>query len=137
MIKAHPLLGLGPEQVNRQFKKYVPTDIPQPLPTGWYGHLHNIYLHYAAERGIPTMLMLVWMLLTIVRDFQRALASPGIGDEARSFLRGAVAAVIAIMTTGLFELNLGDSEVLILFLAVVSCGYVVVESVKPRETASA
>ena len=137
MIKAHPLLGLGPEQVNRQFKRYVPPDIPQPLPTGWYGHLHNIYLHYAAERGIPTMLMLVWMLVAILRDFHRALASPGIGAESRGFLRGAAAAVIAIMTTGLFELNLGDSEVLILFLAVVACGYVVVESAKPMEPAHA
>ena len=23
--------------------------IPRPLPPGWYGHLHNIYLQYAAE----------------------------------------------------------------------------------------
>lgn len=128
MIKAHPLLGLGPEQVNRQFKKYVPADIPQPLPTGWYGHLHNIYLHYAAERGIPTMLVLVWMLLTIIRDFQRAISRLPPNAEARFFLRGAIAAVIAIMTTGIFELNLGDSEVLIMFLAVVACGYVVVDA---------
>lgn len=128
MIKAHPLLGLGPEQVNRQFKKYVPADIPQPLPTGWYGHLHNIYLHYAAERGIPTMLALVWMLLTVICDFQRAISRLPSSSEARFFLRGAIAAVIAIMTTGIFELNLGDSEVLIMFLAIVACGYVVREA---------
>ncbi|MEO8659830.1 MAG: O-antigen ligase family protein [Bryobacteraceae bacterium] len=127
MIKAHPLLGLGPEQVNRQFKKYVPADLPQPLPTGWYGHLHNIYLHYAAERGIPTMLMLVWMLVTIIWDFARAAARLPPASDARFFLFGAVAAVIAIMITGLFELNLGDSEVLIMFLATVACGYTVVE----------
>ena len=51
MIEAHPWLGLGPEQVKVQFLNYVPADVPRPLPTGWYGHLHNIYLHYAAERG--------------------------------------------------------------------------------------
>lgn len=133
MIKAHPLLGLGPEQVNRQFRTYVPADIPQPLPTGWYGHLHNIYLHYAAERGIPTMLVLVWMLLTVVRDFQRALSRLPAGHEARFYLRGAIASVIAVMTTGIFEVNLGDSEVLIMFLAVVAAGYVVVESAQPLE----
>lgn len=124
MIKAHPIFGLGPEQVNRQFKKYVPPDVPQPLPTGWYGHLHNIYLHYAAERGVPTMLVLVWLLLTVIWDFHRALRRLKPGDPARFFFHGAIAAVLAIMGTGIVELNLGDSEVLILFLAIVSCGYV-------------
>ena len=62
----HPVLGLGPEGVKTQFDEYVPADIPRPLPSGWYGHLHNIYLHYAAERGIPTMLVLMWMILMLL-----------------------------------------------------------------------
>ena len=62
MIRAHPWFGLGPEEVKLQFNSYVPPDIPRPLPEGWYGHLHNIYLQYAAERGIPTMLLMLWML---------------------------------------------------------------------------
>jgi len=32
----------------------VPADVRRPLPDGWYGHLHNIYLQFAAERGILT-----------------------------------------------------------------------------------
>ena len=64
--------GLGPERVKARFIEFVPTDVPRPLPTGWYGHLHNIYLHYAAERGIPTMLALMWMLFQILWDFFRA-----------------------------------------------------------------
>ena len=51
MIEAHPLLGLGPEGVKKHFMEYVPKSVPRPLPSGWYGHLHNIYLQYAAERG--------------------------------------------------------------------------------------
>ncbi len=134
MIKAHPVFGLGPEEVNRQFKKYVPADVPQPLPAGWYGHLHNIYLHYAAERGIPTMLCLMWMLFVILRDFHRALRrlagslSKEKAGEAEYLLRGATAVVIAILVTGIFELNLGDSEVLILFLATAACGYAAAEA---------
>ena len=53
MIRAHPILGLGPEQVGKVFLAYVPPDILSPLPKGWYGHLHNIYLQFAAERGLP------------------------------------------------------------------------------------
>jgi O-antigen ligase len=124
MIKAHPWLGVGPEHVKLHFDEYVPRDIPRPLPEGWYGHLHNIYLHYAAERGIPTMLALMWMLGKILWDFLRALRRlpPGESD-ARFLLHGGVAVMLAILVAGFFELNLGDSEVLFMFLTVVAAGY--------------
>lgn len=129
IIQEHPFFGLGPEHVKLKFRDYVPPGTG-PLPEGWYGHLHNIYLHYAAERGIPTLLALLWLLGKILLDFTRALrrAPPGPGDE-RFVLHGAIAALLAILTGGLFEHNLGDSEVLMLFLAVVACGYQAVERV--------
>ncbi len=125
MIQAHPWLGLGPEEVKIQFDAYVPPDVPRPLPKGWYGHLHNIYLQYAAERGVLAMLTLVWMLVQILWDFGRAVQAlpPGPGDS-RFLLRGGIAVVIATMIAGIFEVNLGDSEVLTMFLVVVACGYV-------------
>ena len=128
MIERHPLLGLGPEGVKLHFYDYVPADIPRPLPTGWYGHLHNIYLHYAAERGIPTMLCLMWMLGLILFDFLRGLRSlpPG-RDDRRFLLHGAVAVLLATLAEGCFELNLGDSEVLTMFLVVVACGYLALD----------
>jgi O-antigen ligase len=128
MIKQHPLLGVGPEGVKTHFDEYVPADIPRPLPSGWYGHLHNIYLHYAAERGIPTMLVLMWLLLQALYDFWRGLRNlpPGRSDR-RFLLNGAIAAVLATMAEGVVELNLGDSEVLTMFLVVVACGYLALE----------
>ena len=115
------------------------------MPSGWYGHLHNIYLHYAAERGVPAMLILVWMLLLMLVDFQKALRTlpPGPGDR-RFILHGATAVVLATMVAGLFELNLGDSEVLTMFLVIAGCGYVATEAVdteavdkEPKESAVA
>jgi O-antigen ligase len=128
MIEAHPLLGLGPELVHKHFMEWLPADVPRPLPQGWYGHLHNIYLHYAAERGIPTMLALVTALLMMLRDFGRALRrlAPG-RDDRRFLLHGAIASVIAVMISGFFELNLGDSEVLTMFLSVAALGYLAAE----------
>jgi putative inorganic carbon (hco3(-)) transporter len=123
MIKAHPWFGLGPEMVKAQFDDYVPAGIPRPLPEGWYGHLHNIYLQYAAERGIPTMLMLLWLVLKCLWDWGRALRGLPPGHEARWLLHGAFAAMVGVMITGIFEHNLGDSEVLLLVLTVVSLGY--------------
>jgi O-antigen ligase len=125
MIKAHPWFGLGPERVGAHFDRYVPADVSRPLPRGWYGHLHNIYIHYAAERGVPAMLMLVWLLVKILYDFLSAVRRlpPGPGD-AKFLLHGAIAVALAIMIAGIFELNLGDSEVLTMFLVAVAAGYV-------------
>ncbi|HLK62467.1 MAG TPA: O-antigen ligase family protein [Bryobacteraceae bacterium] len=128
MIEAHPLLGLGPEGPRYHFDDYVPEDVPHPRPEGWYGHLHNIYLQYAAERGIPTMLMMMWMLLQIIYDFWRGLrALPGGPSNRRFLLHGGIAVVLATLTEGLAEYNLGDSEVLTMFLVVVACGYLSLE----------
>ncbi len=128
MVKSHPWFGLGPEFVRIEFDRYVPADIARPLPTGWYGHLHNVYLHYAAERGIPAMLMLLWMFARMLTDYWRGLRRlPEDEDDRRFLLHGAIAVVIATMIVGLFELNLGDSEVLTMFLVVAAAGYVAVE----------
>ncbi len=126
MIKAHPWLGVGPEQVGRQYLEYLPPWTRLPLPTGYYGHLHNIYVHYAAERGVPTMLALMWMLGRALFDFVRALRRLPSSAEESWVLHGALAVMIAILISGFFELNLGDSEVLSMFLAVIGCGYVAV-----------
>jgi len=125
MIRAHPFLGIGLEETKYHFLDYLPPDTPRPLPRGFYQHLHNFYLQYAAERGIPTLLMMIWMLLRILHDFFRALQRlpPGRSDE-RFLLQGGIATVIGIMVSGVFEVNLGDSEVLTVFLIVVACGYI-------------
>jgi putative inorganic carbon (hco3(-)) transporter len=124
MVKAHPLLGIGPEEAKYHMMEWIPGDTKRPLPPGFYQHLHNVYLQYAAERGIPTMLMLVWMLLLIVYDFTLSLTLLPPGRSSQRFLLAAgVACVLGIMVSGLFEVNLGDSEVLTAFLVVVGCGY--------------
>ena len=128
MIRAHPWFGLGPEEVKAQFDSYVPADIPRPLPEGWYGHLHNIYLQYAAERGIPTMLMMLWLLGQVVYDcLRRAWRLPAGRSDLKFLLHGTVAVVLATMIAGIFEYNLGDSEVLTMFLIVVGCAYSAME----------
>jgi putative inorganic carbon (hco3(-)) transporter len=98
------------------------------LPVGYYGHLHNIYLQYAAERGVPVLLIFLWMIAKILWDFSRALRRNPASPEARFVLQGAIAIVIAILAEGFAEYNLGDSEVLTLFLAVVAFGYLAVET---------
>ncbi len=129
MIEAHPVFGLGPEGPRIHFENWVPDDVPRPLPVGSYIHLHNIYLEYAAERGIPTLLILLWLLGQMLYDFSRGIRALGPERSNRKFiLHGAIAVVLATMAEGFFEYNLGDSEVLTMFLVVAACGYLALES---------
>jgi putative inorganic carbon (HCO3(-)) transporter len=126
MIKAHPIVGVGPEEIKKEpvFYKYLPKDIPLPLPDGYYGHLHNIYIHFAAECGVPAAVFLVAAFGLAFFDFRRALlALPSGRSDSRFLLHAAVACVIATMVSGVFEKNLGDSEVLTMFLVTMSLGY--------------
>lgn len=132
MIQAHPWLGLGPGQVSRQFESYIPADIPRPLPEGYYQHLHQNYLQYAAERGVPVLLCVLWLLARVARDYWRAMACAS--GEALALLRGSFAAWIATVTGAFFENNLENSEVLQLFLIALALGYVAVRSVTAVQT---
>ena len=121
IIRAHPWLGIGPEQVKYQSDRWIPKS-DYPLPVGYYGHLHNLYLQYAAERGVPALLIFLWLIAKILWDFARALRQKPT-PEARFILHGSIAAILALLAEGYSEYNLGDSEVLTMFLAVVAFGY--------------
>ncbi len=120
MIAAHPWVGVGPEQVGPRFLDYAPPDIPRPLPTAWYTqHLHNIYVHFAAERGIPALLGLLAFLALSIWHLARANPPP----EYAFLPLAAIASIVGILVGGYWEVNLGDSEVLGGLLSVIACGF--------------
>lgn len=136
MIEAHPWFGLGPEMPRIEFMDYLPADVPKPLPSGSYMHLHNLYLEYAAERGIPVLLVMLFMLGQILWDYGKALmALPAGRSDIRFLLHGGIAVVIAILVEGFADVNLGDSEVLTMFLVVVGLGYVALDVNKAENSA--
>jgi O-antigen ligase len=126
MIKAHPWLGVGPEQVARQYQNYIRPDMPAPDTTQYYGHLENDYLQYAAERGVPTALALFWMIGWALFDFVRAVRRLPPNAEEHWILHAAVAVTIAVLISGFYSWNLNSSEVLGVFLVVMGSGYVAV-----------
>jgi O-antigen ligase len=122
MIAAHPLAGVGPEQVGPRFLEYAPPDVPRPLPAEWYTqHLHNIYVHFAAERGIPAIAALLWFLGLCAWQLGRAKPPPGL----RWVTLAAAASIAGVLVGGYWEVNLGDSEVLGALLSVIAAGYAV------------
>ena len=109
MAGDHPLFGVGPEEVQRHFEEYYPADAPHPVPTEWYTkHLHNTYIHYAAERGIVAMLGLVSFVLLAWWRMLSALRGQAMNPDRRFVLLVAAAAVPGILVGGWWEVNLGD-----------------------------
>lgn len=111
MVAAHPLTGVGPNMVQRRYAEYRGPDAVKPVNP----HLHNNPLQIAAERGLPALVVWLWFVLAVIRDVWRRFSS-----GQRELAAAALATVGAVLTAGLFEYNFGDSEVLMLFLIVVT-----------------
>jgi O-antigen ligase len=112
MIAAHPLTGVGPNMVQPLYGQYRGPDAVEPVNP----HLHNVPVQIAAERGLPALAAWLVFIGALVGDLWRRFSS-----SASRFLPAAgLAAVAALLTAGLFEYNFGDSEVLMLFLIIVT-----------------
>lgn len=123
MISAHPLLGVGPERAGPLFSAFQPRDVEE-LPPGFYGHLHNVYIHYAAERGIPAALIVIWLFGQVLLDMRNGLRRlSGLRDDRRFLLHSGIAGTLAVAILSCFDVSLGDSEVLGAFLAVLAIAY--------------
>jgi O-antigen ligase len=117
MIGAHPLAGVGPNMVERKYVDYRGTDslVGPDGVTHINPHLHNDFLQIAAERGLPALALWLWFVVALVRDLWRRFTA-----GQRELAATGMAVVVALLTAGLFEYNFGDSEVLMLFLTVVT-----------------
>jgi O-antigen ligase len=114
IVKTDPLTGVGPDMVIQIYPVYRDkTAVNQLNP-----HLHNVPLQIAAERGIPALLVWIWFIATLVRDFfrQRRTSFPSLSNAG-------LAVIGAMLAAGLFEYNFGDSEFLMLFLVLVTLPY--------------
>jgi O-antigen ligase len=115
MIRDHPLLGVGPGRVDDEFPKYF--EGPD-LKNFYYGHLHNNFLQIGAERGLLCLATFVWLLLELYRSMLRFLKRSD--EKLRWPILSSLAALTGFVVSGLTEFNFGDSEVLVLFLFLIS-----------------
>ncbi len=119
IIKDYPLFGTGPNTVDMVFQnpKYGLSDLSKRNV-----HLHNNITQIGAERGIPALI--AWLtfigwaflsLLKLLRDKE---------IPRYTLTVSALAALLALCTAGLFEYNFGDSEITVLFLAIITLPFV-------------
>lgn len=108
MIRAHPWLGVGPNNIVAEYPLYLP---PGKSPVvGYHGHLHNNFLQLAAERGLPALAAWLWFMVALAWYFRNVRRQAGWVAE------GALAGWLALLVEGFFEFNFGSSPVLMLFL---------------------
>jgi len=112
MVQDHPLMGVGPEMVQRVYNDY--RDPMAVNPTN--PHLHNVPVQIAAERGLPALAAWLWFVVVAFRDLWQQLRH----GPAKAVAGAGVAAIVAMLVAGLFEYNFGDSEFLMLFLGLIT-----------------
>ena len=112
MIRTHPWLGVGPNNIIPEYPRYLPAG-KSPI-VGYHGHLHNNFLQLAAERGLPALAAWLWFMGALAWHFWRERQHAGWIAEA------ALAAWLALVIEGFFEFNFGSSPVLMLFLFLAS-----------------
>jgi putative inorganic carbon (hco3(-)) transporter len=126
IVRDHPLTGVGPDMVLRAYPDYRTADAVLEMPP----HLHNVPMHIAAERGLPALVVWIWFVVAAAIDSQRLFRAGG----ARRWLPAAgLAAIVAMLTAGLFEYNFGDSEFLMLFLSLITLPFA---AIRPSPAAS-
>jgi O-antigen ligase len=126
MVRAHPLVGVGPNMVEQQYAQYRdPEAVERVNP-----HLHNVPLQIAAERGLPALALWVWFIVVVIVDLIRAFR-PG---HVRILAAAALAAVVSMLAAGMFEYNFGDSEFLMLFLILVTLPFAAARTAPAADT---
>jgi O-antigen ligase len=123
MVQMHPWVGVGPQRISKVFYDYHlhPEDRNR---AGFFPiHLHNNLLQFAAERGIPCAVAWLWLMLKLAGDHWTRFRRTPITDKARAVSAVGFTAVVVLFLAGLFEFNFGDSEVLMVFLFLVTAPY--------------
>ena len=119
MIRAHPWVGVGPNNIEEVYDLYLPPGKTPEL--GYHSHFHNDYLQFGAERGLPCLASWVWLMAALgwyTWKVRRKLS------VHRWIADASLAALIAFLIEGCFEFNFGTSPVLMLFLFITSAPFI-------------
>ncbi|OGD31233.1 MAG: hypothetical protein A2V45_03170 [Candidatus Aminicenantes bacterium RBG_19FT_COMBO_58_17] len=126
IIREFPLHGTGPDTVDMVFQnpKYGLSEVSRQNV-----HLHNNLIQIAAERGVPTLLawvsFIVWAFYSLLKRLRNK------GSPVFPYAAAAAAALLALVTAGLFEYNFADSEVAVLFLYLITMPFAFPKKAEP------
>jgi len=122
MWRQHPVLGVGPGGVKREYESYA---LPEAVKKRT-GHVHNTPLQVLVERGVLGLAAWVWIWAAFyARGIRllRRLASEA--RQERALVAGSLAAITGFLIAGLSEYNFGDSEVVMVAWALMALPWAV------------
>ena len=121
MIRRHPLVGVGPDNVNEVYTLYLP---PRTSPiVGWHEHLHNDFMQLAAERGLPCLGAWLWFMVALGWQFLRIRKRLKEAGQSTWVADAGFAGWLAFLIEGFFEFNFGTTPVLTVFLFLISAPF--------------
>jgi len=118
IIQDYPLTGVGTSMIKEVYPRYRPPDSVFRINA----HLHNNLLQLTAENGILTLIAWLWLVGKTLKDliqWKRKVMNP----EEQFMIHGTIGIVVSLFIAGLFEYNFGDSEIKMLFLALITIPY--------------
>lgn len=119
MLKDHSLLGIGLGQVGVQYpfyqaKPYSPVEYAQH-PYTYSEHIHNDFLQFWVEGGLPGIAFFGALLLIFTREVCTFLKNPENKKENKELLIGVAGAMVALLVQSLSNFPLQVAPTAILF----------------------
>src|ERR1700741_596927 len=124
----HVLVGVGMDSIKGHWREWGLFDNGrQPI-----GHMHSNLLQIALERGLPALIVWLFLIGVYIRMLWRITRRETIDHFARGVALGALGGVLGFFTSGLVHYNWGDSEVVtVVYFIMGLC--LVVERTNQRE----
>jgi O-antigen ligase len=122
MWRQHPVLGVGPGGVKREYASYA---LPEAVKKRT-GHVHNTPLQILVERGVLGLAAWVWIWAAFyARGIRLLRRLPSEARQERALVAGSLAAITGFLIAGLSEYTFGDSEVVMVAWALMALPWAV------------
>ncbi|MCU1288144.1 MAG: Lipid core-O-antigen ligase-like protein [Acidobacteria bacterium] len=131
----HFLLGVGMDSIKRYAKDWRLFDDGK-LPMG---HFHSTPLQLVVERGLPALLLWLWILGIYARMLWHGLKIEDSSPDrwkTQGILLGCFGGLIGFFASGLVHYNLGDAEVAMIFFLLMGIGISILTNNEKRITNS-
>lgn len=128
----HLLIGVGMDSIKAHWREWGLFENGR-LPMG---HMHSDYLQIALERGVPALLMWLFLMGAYARTLWRTLRRvPQENWIERGIVLGALGGLLGFLLSGLVHYNWGDSEVVMIFYLIMGLSLVVERQTRAIEPA--
>ncbi len=117
IVKDNPLTGIGTGALEKVYPDYR---YPEAVEMN-AGHVHNNFIQAAVISGIPGLVFLLFLFVSIFAGFVKALKKAS--KETKPLIYAFIAVVAAFFVNGFFEYNLFSSQVALMLWMLTGAGF--------------